>query len=80
MFAIAACLCASAGAAKITDRDSAISVAKNYTKAQCTNETPCKYKARRQGQQWNVWVEFTKRAAPKGIGRRALSRQMERLV
>jgi len=49
---------------KVTDQASAIQAAKRYTKAQCT-DTPCNYKARREGKQWNVWVEFTKRASPR---------------
>ena len=48
---------------KVTDQASAIQAAKRYTKAQCT-DTPCNYRARREGKQWNVWVEFTKRASP----------------
>ena len=48
---------------KIADEASAIAAAKRYTKAQCT-ETPCQYRARREGTQWNVWVDFTKRARP----------------
>jgi hypothetical protein len=46
------------------DEASAIAAAKRYTKAQCAAETPCTYKPRREGKQWNVWVQFTKRSAP----------------
>lgn len=49
---------------KVTDQASAIEVAKRYTRARCTAETPCTFKARREGSQWNVWVQFTKRFAP----------------
>jgi len=45
---------------QVTDEASAIAVAKRYVKAQCT-ETPCHFTPRREGSQWNVRVEFTKR-------------------
>ena len=48
---------------RVTDEASAIAAAKRYTKAQCT-ETPCEYRPRREGKQWNVWVEFTRRNRP----------------
>ena len=48
---------------RIADEASAIAAAKRYTKARCT-ETPCQYRARREGKQWNVWVDFTKRSRP----------------
>jgi hypothetical protein len=50
-----------AGSSAVTDEASAIAAAKKYTKAQCT-ATPCTYRPRREGTQWNVWVEFTKRS------------------
>lgn len=49
--------------ARITDEASAIAAAKRYTKAQCT-ESPCEYEPRREGNQWNVRVELTKRKHP----------------
>ena len=52
------------GADAIVDEASAVAAAKRYTKARCPAETPCTYKARREGKQWNVWVQFTKRSAP----------------
>ena len=51
-----------AGSSAVTDEESAIAAAKKYTKAQCTTATPCTYRPRREGKQWNVWVEFTKRS------------------
>jgi hypothetical protein len=48
---------------QVTDEASAIAAAKRYTKARCT-ETPCQYRVRREGKQWNVWVDFTKRSRP----------------
>jgi hypothetical protein len=54
-------------ATRITDEASAIAVAKRYTKAQCKPETPCHFRARREGKQWNVLVEFTKRNHPREI-------------
>ena len=51
------------GSTRVTDEKSAIAAAKRYTKAQCT-ETPCQYRPRREGQQWNVWVELTRRDRP----------------
>ena len=53
---------ASAESGRVTDEASAIAVAKKYVKAQCT-ETPCHFTPRREGSQWNVMVEFTKRNA-----------------
>jgi hypothetical protein len=53
-----------AGSTEVTDEASAIAAAKRYTKARCAVETPCTFKARREGKQWNVWVEFTKRNRP----------------
>jgi hypothetical protein len=62
---VAAAACASEAAfAQVVDEASAIAAAKRYTKAQCTAETPCTYKPRREGKQWNVWVQFTRRNAP----------------
>src|SRR5437763_14567939 len=46
---------------QVTDEASAIAAAKRYTKARCSTETPCEYRARREGKQWNVFVEFKKR-------------------
>ena len=54
---------AASESSQIKDEASAIAAAKRYTKAQCT-ETPCKYRAQREGKQWNVWVDFTKRSRP----------------
>jgi hypothetical protein len=48
---------------RVTDEASAVAAAKRYTKAQCT-DTPCHYRARREGKQWNVWVDFTRRDRP----------------
>jgi hypothetical protein len=61
MFAASAVAWANAG--RVTDEASAIAVAKKYVKAQCTSETPCHFTPRREGSQWNVLVEFTKRNA-----------------
>ena len=47
-------------AERVTDEASAVAVAKRYVKAQCTAATPCHFKPRREGSQWNVLVEFTK--------------------
>jgi hypothetical protein len=51
----------SAERALVTDEASAIATAKKYVKAQCAAEKPCHFKPRREGSQWNVLVEFTKR-------------------
>jgi hypothetical protein len=56
--------CADVRSAPIDDEAAAIEAAKKYTKRQCNVETPCNYTARREGKQWNVWVEFTKRSSP----------------
>ena len=47
--------------ARITDEASAIAAAKRYTKGRCSVEAACTYRARREGKQWNVLVEFKKR-------------------
>lgn len=44
---------------RVADEASAIAAAKRYTRGQCANTT-CKYKARREGKQWNVYVEHPK--------------------
>ena len=56
---------AAADATQIKDEAAAIAAAKRYTKARCTAQQPCEYKARREGSQWNVMVEVSRRA-PKG--------------
>jgi hypothetical protein len=55
---------------RVTDEASAIAAAKRYTKARCAKETPCEFRARREGQQWNVMVEFTKRSNPREVAQR----------
>jgi len=55
---------------QITDESSAIAAAKRYTKAQCTSQTPCEFRARHEGKQWNVFVEFTKRNNPREIAQK----------
>jgi hypothetical protein len=62
--ALVVCVCSEAGSAPVTDEASAIAAAKKYTKAQCTVQKPCTYRPRREGSNWNVWVEFTKRSSP----------------
>ncbi len=54
----------SADGAGITDAASAIEVAKRYVKARCTPDTPCRFKPEREGKQWRVWVQLTRRDAP----------------
>jgi len=49
---------------EITDAASATRAAKRYTKGRCTAETLCTYKPEREGSQWRVWVQVTKRNAP----------------
>ncbi len=62
--AAAAGFASAAAFAQVFDEASAIAAAKRYTKAQCTAQTPCTYKPRREGKQWNVWVQLSKRKAP----------------
>jgi hypothetical protein len=50
-----------AHAAEITDEASAVAAAKRYTKARCSEKRPCEFRARREGSQWNVLVEFSRR-------------------
>ena len=59
-----------ADSTQITDEASAIAAAKRYTKARCTSKTPCEFRARREGKQWNVYVEFTKRNDPREIAQK----------
>jgi hypothetical protein len=61
---------AAAESTQVTDEASAIAAAKRYTKARCNAETPCEFRARREGKQWNVFVEFTKRNHPGEIAQR----------
>jgi hypothetical protein len=73
LLSIAAVSAGVAGAAEstqVTDEASAIAAAKRYTKARCTKETPCEFRARREGKQWNVMVEFPKRNNPREIAQR----------
>jgi hypothetical protein len=55
---------------QITEEASAIAAAKRYTKARCTTSTPCEFRARREGKQWNVFVEFTRRSNPREIAQK----------
>ena len=50
----------------IADKASAIEAAKRYTKARCTREAPCTFRADREGRQWRVWVHLSKRDAQLG--------------
>jgi len=49
---------------EITDAASAIRAAKRFTKARCT-ETPCTYRPEKEGRQWRVWVQLTRRNSPR---------------
>ena len=60
----AAVLAFAQGGTGITDAASAIEVAKRYVKGRCTAETPCKFKPEREGKQWRVWVQLTRRDSP----------------
>lgn len=51
-------------APRIENPASAIEAAKRWTKARCNPETPCTFKPEREGNQWRVWVQLTKRNAP----------------
>jgi hypothetical protein len=62
MIAATAGLNVGAGSTEITDTESAIRAAKNYTKGRCTAETPCTYKPEHEGKQWRVWF-----AGPAGV-------------
>jgi hypothetical protein len=45
-----------ASAATIETREQAVDAAKRWMKARCTERTPCKFRAERQGKEWRVWV------------------------
>lgn len=63
-------LAVAAESTQLTDEASAIAAAKRYTKARCTKERPCEFRARREGKQWNVMVEFSRRNNPREIAQR----------
>jgi hypothetical protein len=42
----------------------AIAVAKPHVADECTKLTPCKFKAKSDKGNWNVFVQFTKRNSP----------------
>lgn len=67
---VSSSLAVAAESAQVTDEASAIAAAKRFTKARCTKETPCEFRARREGSQWNVMVEFSKRNNPREIAQR----------
>ena len=68
--AVVGCAAVAAESTSVTDEASAIAAAKRYTKARCTAATPCEFRARREGNQWNVFVEFSKRNRPGEIAQR----------
>ena len=43
----------------------AVEAAKKHVRARCTAETPCKYRAEREGNRWRVWVDLTKKHSPR---------------
>jgi hypothetical protein len=49
---------------RIESEAMAVEAAKRYTKARCTAETPCTFKPERDGNQWRVWVQLTRRNSP----------------
>lgn len=65
---VAAALASSAAltaiaADRITDSSAAIQAAQRYVAGRCTAQTPCKFRAEREGRQWRVWVRLSKRNA-----------------
>ncbi len=68
--AVLASLGVAAESAQVIDEASAIAAAKRYTKARCTKAAPCEFRARREGSQWNVMVEFSKRSHPGEIAQK----------
>jgi hypothetical protein len=64
-------LAVGAHAAPITDKASAVETAKHYMRGKCKPEAPCTYKAKREGRQWNVWVQLPSPAAPRQTRRSA---------
>ena len=67
---LASVMAVAAESTRVTDEASAIAAAKRYTKARCNTETPCEFRARREGKRWNVLVEFTKRSRPNEVAQR----------
>ena len=60
----AACTGGAPGAAAgepIADRGAALRTAQTYMRARCTDRTPCRFRAERDGRQWRVWVRFSER-------------------
>ena len=65
---VAAALASSAALAgiaadRITDSAAAIQAAQRYVAGRCTAQTPCRFRAEREGPQWRVWVRLSKRDA-----------------
>ena len=55
---------ARADAPRIDTPAAAIEAAQRYLKSRCTPQTPCTFKPEREGNQWRVWVQLTKRKSP----------------
>lgn len=43
--------------AAIESPEQAVDAAKRWMKARCTDKSPCKFRAERQGKEWRVWVQ-----------------------
>jgi len=52
-----------AAAEPIGDRAAALRAGQTYMKARCTERTPCRFRAERDGRQWRVWVRLSERNA-----------------
>ena len=53
-----------ASPSSVTDGKAAIAAAKKHTAGQCIAETPCTFQAKPDGDNWSVYVQFTKRNSP----------------
>ena len=64
LIGLLASLPAAAEGRAITDKASATEAARRFLKTRCTDDLPCKFKPERDGKQWRVWVQTTRRASP----------------
>ncbi len=48
---------------RISDSAAAIRAAQRYVAGRCTAQTPCRFRAEREGRQWRVWVRLSQRNA-----------------
>ena len=50
--------------AAIESPEQAVDAARRWMKARCTDKSPCRFRAERQGKDWRVWVHPGKAKDP----------------